>query len=162
MLRLQMPRPWFETVTDLDAQQDVLRRRRYGVIEIVAGELQGIRLRPFPKLAWLGTVALHGARFHRQREGDFCLLYYNQPLGHSNFLSVTYVVSSSQATYATIRRASVVLDKVARIKGSDALLCDVANARISDRLLTRWGWEPHARQRWHRNFIKRFYGTYPA
>jgi hypothetical protein len=23
------------------------------------------------------------------------------------------------------------------------------------------GWEPHKPQRWHRNFIRRFYGVYP-
>jgi len=36
-----------------------------------------------------------------------------------------------------------VLDEIARIKGADALLCEVANFRISDRLMTRWGWTPH-------------------
>ena len=50
----------------------------------------------------------------------------------------------------------------ARIKRSDALLCDVASNRISDRLMRRWGWESHKPQRWHRNFIKRFYGQYPS
>jgi hypothetical protein len=41
------------------------------------------------------------------------------------------------------------------------MVCDVANSRLSDRLLTRQGWEKHKPQRWHRNFIKRFYGEYP-
>jgi hypothetical protein len=54
-----------------------------------------------------------------------------------------------------------VLDEVARLKASDAILCDVWNWRISDRLLARWGWQPHKPDRWHRHFIKRFYGVYP-
>ena len=33
---------------------------------------------------------------------------------------------------------------IARLKGSDAILCDASNLRISDRLLARWGWTPHA------------------
>jgi hypothetical protein len=54
------------------------------------------------------------------------------------------------------------LDDVAELKKSDALLCDAANTRISDRLIRRFGWQPHKPQRWHRNYIKRFYGEYPA
>jgi hypothetical protein len=75
---------------------------------------------------------------------------------------VRYVISSHDCTYATARMAARVLDEIARIKGTDALLCDVAFSRISDRLLARWGWEPHKPQRFHRNYVKRFYGTYPA
>jgi len=54
-----------------------------------------------------------------------------------------------------------VLDEIARIKRSDALLTDASNLRISDRLLARWGWVPHTSSRWHRHHIKRFYGNYP-
>ena len=60
----------------------------------------------------------------------------------------------------TFRRALTALDEIARIKRSDALLADVSNLRISDRLLARWGWVPHCPSRWHRHFIKRFYGSY--
>ena len=28
--------------------------------------------------------------------------------------------------------------------------------------MARLGWEPHKPQRWHRNYIRRFYGTYPT
>jgi hypothetical protein len=54
-----------------------------------------------------------------------------------------------------------VLDEIARLKRSDALLCDVSNWRISERLMARFGWEPHCPSRWHRHYIKRFYGEYP-
>ena len=55
-----------------------------------------------------------------------------------------------------------VLDEVAAIKGIDAIVCDAGNIRLSDRLMARLGWEPHKPQRWHRNYIRRFYGQYPA
>jgi hypothetical protein len=89
-------------------------------------------------------------------------LYYNQPWAFPNFLALKYLVSTRQATLATVDSALAALDEIARLKGIDALLCDVANCRISDRLMARAGWEPHKPQRWHRNFIKRFYGVYPA
>ena len=54
-----------------------------------------------------------------------------------------------------------ILDEIARLKQTDAIDCDAANLRISDRVLERFGWEPHRPSKWHRNFIKRFYGVYP-
>ena len=155
-----MPR-LFEYAGDLDADREVLRRRRYGVIEMAAGQLVGITLRPWPKIVTLGETILRGNSFHRQQEGDRCWLYYNQPRHYPDFLALTYVLSTRQCRLATFHGALDVLDEIARLKGTDALLCDAANSRISDRLLARWGWQPHCPSRWHRNFIKRFYGAYP-
>ncbi len=89
-------------------------------------------------------------------------MYYNQPRSCPNFLALKYVVSSTGTTYATFRAAIATLDAIAAEKRIDAILCDAANSRLSDRFLARQGWEPHKPQRWHRNFIKRFYGQYPA
>jgi hypothetical protein len=93
---------------------------------------------------------------------DRCLLYYNQPRRFSNFLALKYIVSTHGTTYATFRTALITLDQIAELKRTDAILCDAANSRLSDRLFRRFGWEPHKPQRWRRNFIKRFYGAYPA
>ena len=157
---MSMP-PFFEIVTDLAAQAEVVRRRRYGVIEVADGRFRRLRFRPLPKLASLAEALLWGRWFHRRRPGNRCWLYYNQPRSFPNFLALKYVVSARRTTPATIHTALAVLDEIARLKGTDALLCDVANLRISDRLLDRLGWQPHKPQRWHRNFIKRFYGVYP-
>jgi hypothetical protein len=151
----------FETVTDLNSGASILRRRRYGVILAAGGRFERVLLRPYPKVMWLPELWL-GRRFHERGAGDRCLLYYNQPRGFTNFLALRFVRSSARGTLATFRAALRVLDAIAEIKGTDALLCDVQNPRISDRLMHRWGWEPHRPQRWHRNFIKRFYGDYSA
>jgi hypothetical protein len=68
-----------------------------------------------------------------------------------------YVVSARDTPLPTLRRALDVLDEIARLKRSDALLCDVGNWRVSRRLMTRWGWTHHCPSRWHRHYIKRFY-----
>jgi hypothetical protein len=54
-----------------------------------------------------------------------------------------------------------VLQEIARIKRTDAIVCDVTSSRISDRLLARAGWERHCLASPRRHFIKRFYGEYP-
>jgi hypothetical protein len=155
-----MFRLW-ETIHELSAGAAVLRRRRYGVIEVADGRLERVRLRPFPKLISLLGVRLDNWLCHGRRSGDRCWLYYNQPRSCSNFLALTHVVSTAGASYRTFRLAVNVLDEIARIKRTDAIVCHVANDRISDGLLRRWGWERHAPRLPGRNYIKRFYGQYP-
>lgn len=151
-----------ERIDDVAAGADAVRRRRYGVIETRCGRLHCILLRPWPKLISWPEVWWVPWRYHVRGEADRCLLYYNQPLRWSNYLTLKYVASTHGTSYRTLREALRVLDAIAATKKSDAILCDVANSRITDRLLARLGWEAHKPQRWHRNFIKRFYGKYPA
>ena len=151
---------FFQTVTDLRADADALRRRRYGMIEVRGGQLVAIRLRPWPKFVSL-FGAMIGQWYHRRARGDRLWLYYNQPRRHPNFLALKFVVSARNTSWSTCVRALHVLDEIAHIKHSDALLCDAANLRLTPRLLARQGWQPHAPSRWHRNYIKRLYKTAP-
>jgi hypothetical protein len=150
------------TLLDPFADGEALRRGRYGVIEVAEGRLVAIHLRPWPKIASALEVEWRGRRAHASKPGDRCLLYYNQPRRFANFLALKYIVSHRDCTLLTFHHALEVLDEVARVKRTDAIVCDVWNDRISDRLLARWGWEPHKPQRWHRHYIKRFYGMYPG
>ena len=146
---------------DWQAGSAQIAGQRYGVLETVAGRLVALHFRPWPKLfAWPEFWPV-GTDYHAPGDADCCLLYYNQPRRHSQFLALRYMVSQRGTSYATFRAALVALDWVAEIKRSDALLCDAANRRLSARLMSRFGWEPHKPSRWHRNYIKRFYGQYP-
>ncbi|MDZ4657358.1 MAG: hypothetical protein SH868_07230 [Bythopirellula sp.] len=139
-----------------------IRDTRYAVIETCGGELQAIHLRRFPKLISWPEIWPVASGYHAQGATDRCLLYYNQPRSCLNFLALKYVVSSPRTSYATLLAAVGTLDAIGAAKQIDAILCDAANSRLSDRLLVRHGWEKHKPARWHRNFIKRFYGEYPA
>ncbi|MDZ7617478.1 MAG: hypothetical protein U1E05_10765, partial [Patescibacteria group bacterium] len=150
--------PLFETVTDLAQGVDLLRRRRFGMVAMVDGRFQRIHLRPWPKVATAPGVWLLGGLWHRLASGDRVWLYYNQPWGFSSFLVLRYVVSARSASLQSVARGLALIDEIARIKRSDAILCDVGNHRVSTRLLGRCGWEPHCPTRWHRHYIKRFYG----
>ena len=156
-----MLRPFYR-ITDLHASADIVRRRRFGVIEMVQGQFAALQFRPWPKFASLPEIRLAGRWQHARRAGDRCRLYFNQPISSSNFLALTYVVSNRDTTFATFRGALCVLEEIAEIKQSDAILCDLGNPRISQRLLDRWGWQPLTRTRFHRPFIKRFYGDYTS
>jgi hypothetical protein len=151
-----------ETITDFDAGRERICARRYGVIETAGGTLRSITLRPWPKLVSLPELWPLGPHYHPEGGVDRCLLYYNQPWRMPNYLALRYVVSTAGTSYRTFRAALRALDAVAELKHTDAIVCDAANMRLSDRLMARLGWEPHKPQRWHRNFIRRFYGNYPV
>ena len=151
----------FETIYDLQSGQDAIRRRAYGVIEVSEGQLARIVFRPWPKLFSNDDVSWRGQFSSRGLVRDACRLYFNQPLAHRNFLALKYIVSHFGTKFATIRRAMLVLDQIAQIKQTDAIVAHVASSQISDRLMRRWGWEPHLEQTPRRQFIKRFYGEYP-
>ena len=144
------------------AAEAEIRRQRYGVIETKGGRLVAIHFRRWPKLLAWPEFWPAGPAYHASGAPDRCLLYYNQPLWYSNFVALKYIVSTRDSSYATFRAALSTLDAVAQTKGTDALLCDAFNARLSDRLMRRFGWQAHRPQRWHRNYIKRFYGKYPT
>jgi hypothetical protein len=154
--------PLFETVTSLSGSTEALRCHRYGVIEAVDGQFRRVVLRPWPKIVSAPGILLIGGWQHDHCAGDRVRLFYNQPRGHSNFLVLKYIGSTRGATLGTVTRALAVLDEIARLKGSDALLCDLANGRITTKLMSRRGWEPHCPSRFHRHYIKRFYGVYPT
>lgn len=147
--------PLFAVTNDLSMEADVVRRRRYGVIETCAGRLDRIVWRPFPKIVTALGAKMLAPWLRRLRRGNRCRLYFNEPRSCPGFLALRYVESTCDADFATVRRALAVLDEVARLKNSDALLCDVTNLNISDRMLAWFGWVPHAPMPGHRNFIKR-------
>ena len=126
-----------ETIRDLNTGRERLRARSHGVIETVGGELRAVHLRPWPKMvSWTELWPL-GMRYHARGDADRCLLYFNQPRRMPNFLALRYVISTEGTSYRTFRAALTVLDQIAEIKRIDAIVCDAANIRISDRLLAR-------------------------
>jgi hypothetical protein len=154
--------PLFDTVTDLSQDAETLRRRRYGVIEVIDGRFHRVILRPWPTILIGPEVVWFGKWQHAWQQGDRVRLYYNQPWRFPNFLALAYSVSSRQTSMRSIRVCLEAFDEIARLKRSDALLADLSNWRISGRFMQRWGWEPHCPTTWwHRHFIKRFYGKYP-
>jgi len=150
-----------QSVNLVSEDAEIIRRRRYGVIKMSRGRFVSILFKPWPKVVSLPEVWL-GRGFHRLGSDDRCWLFFNEPKSCPGYLSVPYVVSSKGGTLASFHGALEVLDEVARIKRSDAIVCEVSNPGISDRLLARWGWERHVPTSRRRHFIKRFYGEYPV
>lgn len=151
----------FGSISDLQTGAEQIRQQRFGVIVVREGRLREIRFRPWPKVISIPEIGWLGSWRHKHIRKDECRAFYNQPWGHSSFLALRYLESGVGTSLRSVNVALAVLDEVARIKGTDALLCDAASFRLSPRVMKRYGWEAHKQQRWHRNYIKRFYGEYP-
>jgi hypothetical protein len=150
-----------DKIADLAQGAEIIRRRRFGMIEVVDGTILRIVIRPWPKVVSIPEVMLIGVWRHRRRSGDCIRLYYNQPWRFSNYLVLKYAESARNTSLGTVNEALAAFDEIARLKGSDALLCEITNRRITTELVRRWGWEPHCPSSWRRHYIKRFYGSYP-
>ena len=150
----------FRRIADLDRQHAELVAGRYGVIEIEDGRLQHITLRPWPKIVSLWESLGWGEYLHRHRPGDRCRLFYNQPRGSDRFLAFKYFLATRGTSLRSFHTALDTLDEIARIKRSDAIVCEAANLRLNERIMRRYGWEQHTSK--PRNYIKRFYGSYPV
>ncbi len=154
----------FQTVNDLESQTQILKQRAYGIIEIRDQEFHSVRLRPFPKLITRTQVRRAEARLENQaasNASDRVLLFYNQPMFHDKFLALKYLYSTSGCSLPSIAVSLSVLDYIARIKKTDAIVTEISNDKIQDRHLAHFGWQRHCPDSSRRHWIKRFYGRYP-
>ncbi|MFK8111731.1 MAG: hypothetical protein AB8B91_06000 [Rubripirellula sp.] len=136
-----------------------IRRWRCGRIVMQAGRLVEIQRR----LA-CGSVSVAQVWWqskYGRNDDDICWLDYHQPFGMSAFLALDYVRSGTRSGYKTFIGACHVLDQIARIRGTSAIVAHVTNGNISDRLLERTGWEQHLAHWKGRHWIRRFYDGYP-
>ena len=151
----------FDSVYDVVADAEKIRRRPYGMIEVVDERLAAIHLRPWPKMI-SGIEAKWADGWAKKRSTTNQIqLFYSQPFAHRNYLTLSYIVSTLQTSMTTLTLSMAVLDYVGYLKRSDAILTEVSNNRISDRLMRRLGFERHLLDSKKRHWIKRFYGEYP-
>jgi hypothetical protein len=148
------------TVVDMEADRDRLTRWRHGVIEVSGGRLVAIHRQLWSKCVSLFGVWWFQWIWHEHRAGDYCRLYYSQPAHLPQFLALKFVVSYRNTSFSSFHGALRVLDEIARLKKTDAIVCEVRSSKISARLLHRWGWERHLVGSHRRHYIKRFYGKY--
>lgn len=141
------------------AGAEQIRRWRCGRIVMKAGRLVEIQHRLMCGSASVAQVWWQ-AKYGRN-DDDVCWLDYHQPFGMPAFLTLDYIRSGSRAGYRTFVGAVHVLDEIARIRSASAIVAHVTNGAITDRLLTRLGWEQHAKHWKGRHWIRRFYDGYP-
>ena len=150
----------FPTIKQIEELTEANSRNRYGFIETADDRMVKVQFRPWPKLISGTEVSWIGSWKHERALSKRCRLFFNQPLGHRNFLTISYIESTFGSSFKNFHLALMVLDLLAMRKRCDAVLCELSNDRISDRLMIRWGWERHLPGSTKRHWIKRFYGDF--
>ncbi len=139
---------------------DKIRRWRSGRIVMKAGRLVEVQRRLTTGSVSVAQVWWQ-AKYGRS-DDDVCWIDYHQPFGMSQFLTLDYVRAGNRAGYQSFRGAAHVLDEIARLRGSLAIVAHVTNSQLTDRLLVRLGWQRHLDGWKGRHWIRRFYDGYPA
>lgn len=154
------PATVYPVVERIAGSESKLEAWRCGRIVTAGGRLKFVQRRWLGYRASLWRVAWE-QRF-RPESAITCELFYHHGWMSSDFLVLGYVRSHPQASLASFYCATLVLDEIARLKRSHAIVTELSNPRLSDRLMKRWGWDQHCLTWPGRHYIKRFYGTYPS
>lgn len=149
-----------QPIVCLEKQQDLLRARSCGMIIAEAGKFLRIDGRWWAKRPTIWRAMLD--RYFRPFHLDRCQLYYHLPRSSPGFIALDYLVSGSGTSLKTMAMALQVLDRIAEIRKSDAIVAHLSNSRVSSRLLKRLGWERHLGGATSPHVIRRFYGRYPS
>ena len=148
-----------DRITEISEKTEMLRRWRCGRIVMRDGKLVEIQHRLLCGNVSIAQVWWQ-ASYGRSDE-SICWLDYHQPFGMPSFLTLDYIRSGKQAGYKTFIGAVKILEEIARIRQSVAIVAHVTNGNISDRFLSRIGWEQHMPNWKGRHWIRRFYDGYP-
>ena len=147
-------------VKSFNDNPDLLQRRSAGIIVAEQGALKRIEGVWFPRRATVWRTWLDQRARHLPL--DQCRIYFRQPLSAPTYLAIDYFVSGTRTSLRTVDAALEAIDQIAQLKHSDAIVAQLKNARISTRMLQRYGWERHLGGEQSLHIIKRFYGKYPA
>ena len=141
------------SVASVEGNVDRIRMWSYGELELSDGKL----LRIYPR--WWPRIASQWESFQdsyiRNLSADFCRVYYAFPRRAPGFMSVLYARSGPKTQYKTLYRAVTVTDAIARLRNSDAIVCQTISPHASERLMNRWGYVRHAFVLGDNHFIKR-------
>jgi hypothetical protein len=154
LLSSPVSQPIESVVTEISIDADKVRSWRCGQIVVRDGELVTVHRRFFGASASIVQV-IWQAGWGRSNNSQ-CVIDYHSPLGMPGFITLDYIRAGQTAGYRTFRQAVRVLEQIAQIKKVHAIVAHVTNPLITDRLLTRLGWERHCLNWKGRHWIRRF------
>ena len=139
--------------SSIEGNTDRVRSWNYGELELSDGKLLGIYPRWWPRIG--SQLEAFQDSYVRTLPTDYCRVYYAFPRSAPGFMSVLYARSGPNTQYKTLFRAVGVMDKIAMLRDSDAIVCQAIGLRTTERLMNRWGYVRHALAVGDNHYIKR-------
>lgn len=140
-------------VTDLNLSADLVRSARYGEYSVLADQSFELYFRWWPRLASRWDVMRDA--YLRSLPTSECRVYYSFPIRCPDYMTINYVHSGKGTQYKTVRQAIVIANEIAQLKKAAAIVCQITNERITQRMMNRWGFVQHAQTLGNNHFIKR-------
>lgn len=137
----------------IEANAEKVSSWRYGEIELFNGSLAAIYPRWWPR--WGSQWESYWDSYHRVLPADHCIAYFAFPRSAPGYMSVLYAHSGPNTQYKTIYRAVSTMDQIAKLRNSDAIVCQMVSERGTERLMNRWGYVRHALSLGDNHYIKR-------
>lgn len=137
----------------VEGNEQIVKRWRYGAIEIRDGELDHVAARWWPRLAseWESLRE----QLIKTLPVGVCRMYYSFPWRTPGFMVLAYAHSGPETTYQTIRCGLRTLEQIAGVWHAQAIVCQATNNRLSERTMNRWGYEKHALSLGDNHYIRR-------
>lgn len=88
-------------------------------------------------------------------EPNSCRVFLSFPKRAPGYMTVNYLRTGPDTEYRILARATKIVDQIAIVRNCQAIVCQVISRRISERLLQRWGYVPHAKSLGNGHFIRR-------
>lgn len=148
------PATWgLPSVASIAGHEQVLSRWRYGTIVLRNGSLDSIHARWWPR--WGTVFGAISDQVVRVLPRDECRFHYAFPRRSPGFMSLLYVHAGEKTSYRTFHQGIVAIEAIANIHRALAIVCHVTNDRLTHRMMTRWGYETHAKNLGAHHYIRR-------
>lgn len=140
-------------ITDVAQSRHRILACKYGEIELSGGAVVCIYPRWWPRIGSKWESAVES--YLKVLPEDSCRVYYAFPMRAPNYMSVLYAHSGPNTSYKTLYRGVTAVEEIARIREAHAIVCQVSNSRLSERLMKRLGYVRHALNLGDHHYIKR-------
>jgi hypothetical protein len=140
-------------VTRLESCESQIARWRYGEVETCEGQVTGLYARWWPRIGSELDVAMDN--YLSQLRENSARFYYAFPLRSPGYMTILYAHSGPRTSYATLYRGIETMDAIAKLRRTNAIVCQATNAKLEERTMNRWGYVRHALALGDNHYIKR-------
>jgi len=141
------------SVSSIAGNENSINSWSFGELELSDGKLLSIRPRWWPRIG--SQWESFRDSYVRAMPNDVLLAYYAFPRRSPGFMSVLYAHSGPKTQYKTLYRAVLSMDEIARLRKTQAIVCQTVSNLANERLMNRWGYVRHAFSLGDNHFIKR-------
>lgn len=149
------PATWgLPAVLSIAGNEKLISEWRYGAIALRHGDITSIQARWWPR--WGTLWGAMSDRVVRTLPDEECRFYYSFPRSAPGYMSLLYVHAGEKTTYRTFHRGIVAVEEIANLRKARGIVCQVTNERLTDRMMTRWGYSKHAESLGNNHYIRRW------